>query len=229
LPAYWPDSAIWALSPKLRNRNGIAGCLSLGYEVPVSARPGISRAIYVGDPAKRPARPEPRSTPSFLRSQPGPDREYENYGAKLRVIAAEFYDTALAIRWRVSPPPDVASAFPDEAAALERDVIGLEEWAAEDLRKKGLQTLAMTRLYEFELRDDLEYRVTSWWWSQWNDWRSRVPGTTPRSVHASFFVARTRGADPRQLRRRSLPVFAAQNGPRTPDRRQLNPNRARLR
>jgi hypothetical protein len=129
--------------------------VSLGYEVPVSAPPGISRAIYVGDPAKRPARPEPRSTPTFLRSQPGPDREYENCGGKLRVIAAEFYDTALAIRWRVSPPPDIVSAFPDEAAALERDLIGLEEWAAEDLRKKGLQTLAMTRLYEFELRDDL--------------------------------------------------------------------------
>ena len=129
--------------------------VSLGYEVPDPAPSGVSRAIYVGDPAEGPVRPEPRSTPIFLRSQPGPDREYEKFGGKLRVIAAEFYDTALAIRWRVSPLPDVASAFADEAAALESDLIGLEEWAADDLRKKGLQTLTMTRLYKFDLRDDL--------------------------------------------------------------------------
>jgi hypothetical protein len=91
----------------------------------------------------------------FVRSLPGPDDEIEIHGGKLRVIAIEFYDSAVAIRWRVSPQPDIGSAFPEETAALERDLIGLEEWAAEDLRKKGNQTLAMTRLYKFELRDDL--------------------------------------------------------------------------
>ena len=110
----------------------------LGYELPDPAPPGVGQSIYVGDPAKRPPRPEPRSVPVFIRSQPGPEEEFEIYGGKLRVIAVEFYDSAVAIRWRVAPPPDIASAFPNEAAALEQDLIGLEEWAAEDLRKKAL-------------------------------------------------------------------------------------------
>ncbi len=35
------------------------------------------------------------------------------------------------------------------------DLIGLEEWAAEDLRQKGYEELRMMRLYKFGLRDDL--------------------------------------------------------------------------
>jgi hypothetical protein len=129
--------------------------VALGYELPDPAPPGVSQAIYVGDPAKRPPLPQPRTVPVFIRSQPGPDQEFEIHGGKLRVIAVEFYDSAVSIRWRVSPQPDVASAFPDEVAALERDLIGLEEWAAEDLRRKGCEELGMIRLYRFGLRDDL--------------------------------------------------------------------------
>ena len=128
--------------------------IALGYELPDPAPRGVSGAIYIGDPAKRPPRPQLRSAPVFIRSQPGPDQEFEIHGGKLRVIAAEFYDSAVTIRWRVSPQPDIALAFPDEAAALERDLIGLEEWAADELRKKGDQKLAMMRLYKFGLEDD---------------------------------------------------------------------------
>ncbi len=129
--------------------------VALGYELPDPAPPGVSQAIYVDDPAKRSPRPQRRSVPVFIRSQPGPDEEFEEHVGKLRVIAVEFYDSAVAIRWRVSPQPNIASVFPDETAALEQDLIGLEEWAAEDLRKKGHQQLAMTRLYRFGLTDDL--------------------------------------------------------------------------
>jgi hypothetical protein len=129
--------------------------VALGYELPDPAPPGVSRAMYVGDPAKRPPSPQHRSVPIFIRSQPGPDQEFEIHGGKLRVIAIEFYDSVVAIRWRVSPQPDVASVFPDEIAALENDLIGLEEWAAEDLRRKGRQELGMMRIYRFGLRDDL--------------------------------------------------------------------------
>jgi hypothetical protein len=129
--------------------------VALGYEAPDPAQVGVNRAIYVGDPANRPPRPEARSAPVFIRSQPGPDEEFEVHGGKLRVVAVEFYDSAVVVRWRVSPQPDIASAFPDEADALERDLIGLEYWAAEDLRQKGHQQLAMMRLYKFGLRDDL--------------------------------------------------------------------------
>jgi hypothetical protein len=130
--------------------------VALGYKVPGQSPDRISRAIYVGDPAKIAARQTPpKSPPVFVRSQPGPDEEFEVHGGRLRVIAIEFYDSVIAIRWRVSPLPDVTSAFPDEAAALEQDLVGLEEWAAEELRQKGHQRLAMMRLYSFGLADDL--------------------------------------------------------------------------
>ncbi len=129
--------------------------VALGYEAPDPAPPGVIRTIYVGDPAKRPPPPQPRSTPVFIRSQPGPDKEFEVHGGRLRVIALEFYDSAVVVRWHVSPQPDIASVFPDETAALERDLVGLEEWAVEDLRQKGYAELAMIRLYRFALRDDL--------------------------------------------------------------------------
>ena len=129
--------------------------VALGYEAPEPAPPGVSRAIYVGDPAKRPPRPLPQSAPVFIRSQPGPNEEFEVHGGRLRIIAVEFYDSAVVVRWRVSPEPDVTSAFPDEAAALEQDLVGLEDWAAEDLRQKGRQKLSMMRLYKFGLTDDV--------------------------------------------------------------------------
>jgi hypothetical protein len=129
--------------------------LALGYELPDPAPPGVSRAIYLGDPAKRPPVRQARNVPAFIRSQPGPDQEFEIHGGKLRVIAVEFYDSVVAIRWRVSPQPDVASVFPGEVAALEGDLSGLEDWAAEDLRRKGREELAMMRIYRFGLRDDL--------------------------------------------------------------------------
>jgi hypothetical protein len=91
----------------------------------------------------------------FIRSQPGPNEEFEVHGGRLRIIAVEFYDSAVVVRWRVSPEPDVTSAFPDEAAALEQDLVGLEGWAAEDLRQKGRRKLSMMRLYTFGLSDDV--------------------------------------------------------------------------
>lgn len=130
--------------------------VALGYEPPDPPPPGVAQAIYVGDPAKRPAQPPtPPSAPAFIRSQPGPDEEFEIHGGRLRVIAIEFYDTVVAVRWRVSPEPEITSVFPDEAAALEQDLVGLEDWASEELRRNGQQQLRMRRLYRFGLADDL--------------------------------------------------------------------------
>jgi hypothetical protein len=113
--------------------------------------------IDVGDPAKRPVRPAfPPNAPVFVRSQPGPDEGFEIHGGRLRVIAVEFYDSVVAVRWRASPEPDIALAFPQETAAPEQDLAGLEDWAADDLRTKGRQKLTMMRLYRrFDLTDDL--------------------------------------------------------------------------
>ena len=130
--------------------------LAMGYELPDPPPPGTAQAIYLGDPAKRPTQPQAESAAAFLRSRPGPDEEFEVYGGRLRIIAVELYDSVVAVRWRASPEPDITMAFPQETAALEQDLIGLEDWAAEDLRRKGRQKLSMMRLYRsFDLTDDL--------------------------------------------------------------------------
>ena len=128
---------------------------ALGYELSDPAPAGVAQAIYVGDPAKRQSQPKVQSAAVFIRSQPGPDREFEVHGGKLRVISLEFYDSMVSVRWRVSPPPDITSAFPAETSAIEEDIVGLEDWAAEELRRKGHQKLSMMRLYHFGLSDDL--------------------------------------------------------------------------
>ena len=87
---------------------------------------------------------------------PDPDREFEIHGGRLRVITVEFYDSVVVVRWRVSPDPDLALAFPEETLALEQDLVGLEDWASEELRSKGRRSLIMMRLFRgFSLTDDL--------------------------------------------------------------------------
>ena len=129
--------------------------VALGYELPDPAPPGFARAIYTGDPEKRPLSPAPETTPQFVRSVPGPDQEFEVHEGRLRVIAAEIYDTGVVIRWRVAPEPAISSVFPAEAAAFDADVEGLEEWAAQDLRQKAERSFRMMRLYTFVLTDDV--------------------------------------------------------------------------
>jgi len=129
--------------------------VALGYEAPDPPPPGVSRAIYLGDPENRPTAPPEEITPTFIRSHPGPDREFEVFGGRLRVISIEVYDVAVALRWRVSPEPDITMAFPDESTELERDLVGLEDWARDDLRMKAHQMLRMRRLYRFVLTDDV--------------------------------------------------------------------------
>jgi hypothetical protein len=129
--------------------------VALGYEPPEPGPPGTATAIYVGDPKKRPPAPQPQDPPVFIRSIAGPDQEFDVHGGRFRVIAVEIYDTSVTIRWRSAPEPDVWAAFPKEAAALEQDMEGLEEWAAEELRRKAAQRMTMRRLHEFNLGDDV--------------------------------------------------------------------------
>jgi hypothetical protein len=106
------------------------------------------------------ARPVARSTtapppPQFVRSLPGPDTEFERHGGRLRVLAVEIYDTVVSIRWRMAPEPDIDAVFASEAAQLARDVEGLDDWAAAELRKKAGRRMHQLRLFVFSLRDDV--------------------------------------------------------------------------
>jgi hypothetical protein len=129
---------------------------AVGIEPPQPAQPGILRAIFVGDPSRRPS-PAPRSgePARFVRSVAGPDREYDLLGGRLRVIAVDIYDSALTVRWRVAPEPDIAAVFPAEEGQLLRDIQGTEEWASVELRRKAHERLRMRRLYRFTLTDDV--------------------------------------------------------------------------
>lgn len=129
--------------------------LALGITPPPPAGPGASQAVFIGDPNAAPrASAAPPVLPRFVRSVPGPNAEFEQHGGVLRVVAAEIYDTMVAIRWRVAPEPDVFAAFPSEALQLAHDLEGLEAWAVDELRRKAEQRLRMMRLYNFELTDD---------------------------------------------------------------------------
>lgn len=137
--------------------------VAMGYEPPEPPPAGTAQAIYLGDPAKRSVlNTQPDVAPMFIRSQSGPDDEFEIYGGRLRVIAIEIYDSVVAVRWRVAPEPDITLAFPQESAELEQDLEGLEDWAVEGLRGKGRQRLRTMRLYRnFGLTDDVGTPDTS--------------------------------------------------------------------
>ena len=129
--------------------------VALGYESPPPATPGFSRAVYVGDPAKRPSVPEPRRLHRLCAPTLAPTRTSSFTVGDSGLYPSRSTTQRSCSRWRASPEPDVASVFPDEVAALEQDLVGLEDWAAKDLRWKGHAKLRMTRLYRFGLTDDL--------------------------------------------------------------------------
>lgn len=140
-----------------RNRMLVA----LGIDPPEPAPPGVSRAIFVGDPKAQPMMsPEPPPIPQFVCSVVGPDIEVDLHGGRLRVLGIDIYDTKVLVRWRVAPQPDVALVCPEEEAQLLRDIEGTDDWAAEELRKKAHNRLRAMRLYQFDLSDDVGPQYT---------------------------------------------------------------------
>ena len=139
--------------------------VALGLVPPEPLPPGrgaVARIGWIGD-GEPPVYVPP--TPSqFVRQVLGPDQEFEVFGGRLRVLAVEVYADCLAIRWRAAPEPDIRAAFPEETAALERDIEGTDEWAADVLRTRGAHQLAMRRMWAFELADDVgtEYMRRGW-------------------------------------------------------------------
>jgi hypothetical protein len=128
--------------------------IAVGVTPPEPAPSGVARAVSVGNPKDQERRATHTIAPTFDRSIPGPDAEFDFYARKLRLIAVDVYDTAVEIRWRVAPEPDIDAVFPDEMAQMARDTEGTQEWAAAHLQNEGREGLRRQRIYRFQLSDD---------------------------------------------------------------------------
>jgi hypothetical protein len=111
--------------------------------------------IYLGD--GDPSRdPSPLGQPSvLLRSIPGPSTEFEFHNGVFRLTSIEIFSDRVIAKWRMNDPPSVSEVFPEPLAALESDLEGLEDWAADELRRKAERHLGRLNFFHFSLSDDL--------------------------------------------------------------------------
>jgi hypothetical protein len=111
--------------------------------------------IYLadGDPPQPPPIVRPKS--HLLNSVPGPDVDYPFHGSLFRVDQVETYSSSVVVSWRLTGSPNVAEIFPREMEELEADLVGLDDWAADELRRKIERRLGQWGLYKFTLSDDL--------------------------------------------------------------------------
>jgi hypothetical protein len=131
--------------------------VALGFTPPERKEPdGNSFSIpivYLGDGDP----PEPRpslSQPSVLvRSIPGPATDFEFHGGLVRLLEIQIFTDKIVATWRIISAPMISAVFPEQMAALESDLEGLEDWAAAELRRKAERHLERTALYQFSLSD----------------------------------------------------------------------------
>jgi len=127
---------------------------AVGFELPEIAKPGTSRAFYVGD--GDPPRPEHVNlVPQYPRKVPGLPAALEAFGGRFRVEDIEYDDSVTLIRWQIGPLPDVNAAFPDLAAGLEDDISGMDDWAVEHFRSMNRHELQWYRAPRIELEDNV--------------------------------------------------------------------------
>jgi hypothetical protein len=133
--------------------------VALGFTPPERREPDgqthFVSLIHLGD-GDPPQRPTSIGQPSrLLRSILGADTDFEAYGGCLRLVAFDISTDKIVARWRMNRPPVIAGVFPEQMAALESDLEGLEDWAAAELRGKAERHLERLVLYRFHLSDDL--------------------------------------------------------------------------
>lgn len=92
--------------------------------------------------------------PTVLRSLTG-SKDTVNHGSRFSVTGVDICDVRTVVAWSVSPEPDVASLFPDDFEALEAELLGLDDWAADELRKKSREAFIREQVYVFQLTDDI--------------------------------------------------------------------------
>jgi len=94
--------------------------------------------------------------PAVLRSLPGAQDVVGDYhGSSFSVTGVDICDTRTVVEWRVSPEPDVASLFPEDFDVLKAELEGVDDWAADELRKKSRDAFIRGKVYVFQLTDDI--------------------------------------------------------------------------
>ncbi len=129
---------------------------SLGWELPPPPPAGTTQfARLDGDDV--PSGPELDLTvPVVLRSLSGSSASISDYcGSSFSVTGVDICDSRTVVEWRVAPEPDVASLFPEDFSALAAELEGIDDWAAEELRKKSREAFIRERVYVFQLTDDV--------------------------------------------------------------------------
>jgi hypothetical protein len=136
---------------------------ALGWTPPEPPPAGMAQFVRLeGDDL--PSVPELDLTePAVLRSLPESLDVVSNYhGSSFSVTGVDICDTATIVKWRVSPEPDIPSLFPEDFDALEAELEGVDDWAADELRKKSRDAFIRGRVYVFQLADDIgtQYQST---------------------------------------------------------------------
>ena len=129
---------------------------ALGWDLPDLPRTGNAHAVRLeGDDL--PSGPElDFHEPVVLRSLPGSREVVGGYhGSSFSITRVDICDTRTVVEWRVSPEPDIASLFPEDFDALEAELEGIDDWAADELRRKAREAFIIGRVYVFQLTDDV--------------------------------------------------------------------------
>jgi hypothetical protein len=127
-----------------------------------------------------------------LRSLPGSRDVVDDYhGSSFRVTGIDIGEATTAVKWSVSPEPDIPSLFREDFDVLEADLEDVDRWAADELRKKARDAFVGGRVYVFRLTDDVgtAYRRTRHMWHSRSEvatgvvtFRPAVPDTASELV-----------------------------------------------
>jgi hypothetical protein len=111
--------------------------------------------VYLGDGDPPGPRPSLNQPSVLIQTILGPTTEFEFHDGLVKLSEILIYSDKIVVKWQIIRSPTISAVFPDQMAALESDMEGLEDWAAVELTRKAERHLEGMALYQFSLSDDL--------------------------------------------------------------------------